>query len=78
MVDKGLLTRTQHGKAHLFETVVDQDGVSSSMLNDLVARVFEGSAEAVMLKLIESEQIDDEELKSLRRLIDRKRKSGGK
>ncbi|MEO1529062.1 MAG: BlaI/MecI/CopY family transcriptional regulator [Planctomycetota bacterium] len=74
MNDKGWVSRKQSGKAHLFEAAVSQEAVSSNMLSDLVTRVFDGSAEAVVLKLIESEEIDDEELRSLRRLINRKRK----
>ncbi|MEL6105850.1 MAG: BlaI/MecI/CopY family transcriptional regulator [Planctomycetota bacterium] len=76
MTDKGLASRSLRGKAYFFSAAVAKQDVSTNMLTDLVARVFDGSAQAVILNLIESEQIDDEELRSLRRLINRKRKGG--
>jgi predicted transcriptional regulator len=51
--------------------VTEQD-VARGMLDDLVDRVFDGSALAVMLNLLETSDIDQAELKQLRQLINRK------
>ena len=44
------------------------------MLGDVVDRVFDGSTAAVLLKLFDVTNIDDKELKELRRIINRKLK----
>ena len=78
MVDKGLVNRRQKGRAHLFSPAVSQDEVSQGMLGDLLDRVFDGSAEALLLNLLESEHVDEDEHRALRRLINRKRREGEK
>ena len=74
MADKGQLRKLEptEGKAFRFEPVFAQDKVSREMLGDLVNRIFDGSAEAVMLSLLEVSDLDDEEIKDLRRLFNRK------
>jgi hypothetical protein len=42
------------------------------MLGDLVDRVFDGSAEAVMLSLFDVSDLDEEALKRLRRTFNQK------
>jgi len=74
MTDKGLVHRRQEGRAYLFSHAVTQEETSQGMLGDLIDRVFEGSAEALLLNLLDSEHVDDDEHRALRRLINRKRK----
>ena len=50
MVDKQFLKRKQVKNAFLFEPRVSQKKVSEGMLGDVVDRVFDGSAMAVVLK----------------------------
>ena len=42
------------------------------MLGDLVERVFDGSAEAVMLSLFDVKELDEDELAGLRKLLNKK------
>lgn len=74
MTDKGLVHRRQEGRAYLFSHAVTQEETSQGMLGDLIDRVFDGSAEALLLNLLDSEHVDDDEHRALRRLINRKRK----
>ena len=53
MFDKKYVTRSQQGNAFYFSPRVGHDEVSRRMLGDLVNRVFDGSAAAVMLRLFE-------------------------
>jgi len=48
------------------------------MVGDLVNRVFEGSASALMLSLLENEQLDAGSHEDLRKAIERYRKGGAK
>jgi predicted transcriptional regulator len=60
------------GKAFRFAPRLEQEEVSKRMLGDLVQRVFSGSAEAVMMSLFDLEDVDEGELKRLRRLMNQK------
>ena len=72
MVDKGYLDRTKSGGAYTFSPLVKREEVSGSMLDDLVDRVFSGSAASLMLGLLERTDLDDDEIRQLRALIRRK------
>jgi BlaI family transcriptional regulator, penicillinase repressor len=74
MVDKGQIEKLEpmEGKAFRFSPLVQRDDVSRGMLGDLVERVFDGSAEAVMLSLFDVKQLDEEELANLRKLLNRR------
>ena len=74
MWDKKQLSRKKDGKAFLFSPRIKQDRVSQSMLSDIVDRVFDGSASALMLSLFDRSDIDADEVKELRRLLDQKAK----
>jgi predicted transcriptional regulator len=72
MVRKKYLRRSMQGKACLFAPRVDRQQTAQRMLTDVVDRVFDGSAKAVMLSLFDRADLDDAELKELRRLINQK------
>lgn len=76
MTDKQLVARRQEGRAYLFQAAVTQEGISQGMLGDLLDRVFDGSAESLLLNLLDSEHVDEAEHQALRRLINRKRRGG--
>lgn len=76
MTDKQLVARRQAGRAYLFTAAVSQEEISQGMLGDLLDRVFDGSAESLLLNLLDSEHVDEAEHQALRRLINRKRKGG--
>jgi predicted transcriptional regulator len=72
MVKKKYLRRTKPGAAYLFHARVERPEVAGSMLEDLLNRVFDGSASAMMLNLLERTDLDEEEIKDLRRMIRRR------
>ena len=74
MVDKKYLKRTKQGKSFLFVPRVTRQQVCEGMLGDVVGRVFDGSPTAVMVSLFNCAEIDEEELKELRRIINRRLK----
>lgn len=74
MVDKKYVRRKRVANAFLFEPRVSQAETSGKMVNDLVDRVFDGSPTALMASLFNTSDLDPEELKQLRRLINRKAK----
>ena len=74
MVDKKYLKRKQRGNTYLFSPRISEAEVAERVLGDVVDRVFDGSTAAVLLKLFDVTNIDDDELKELRRIINRKLK----
>lgn len=74
MVRKGFLRRQKEGKAFLFAPKVPKADVTGSFVGDLLSRVFDGSPQALVLNLLETADIDAEELAEIRRLINRKTK----
>ncbi len=76
MVDKQQLDQLNpvEGKAFRFSPRISDQQVSRGMLGDLVDRVFDGSAEAVMLSLFDVSVLDEEALKRLRKAFNQKLK----
>ncbi len=72
MTQKKYLRRKEVGGGFVYAPRVGEQGVARGMLDDLVDRVFDGSALAVMVSLLETGDMDTEELKTLRKLIARK------
>ena len=71
---KGFLRRRKVGNAFVFFPKAEKESVTGKMMHDLVSRVFDGSPSAMVLNLIETSDIDAEELTELRRIISRKAK----
>lgn len=80
MFDKGFVKRmpSKEGRSYAFEPKVSRTDVSQGMVGDLVERVFEGSAPALLLSLLEHEQLDGADHAELRQAIERFRKGSGK
>ena len=78
MVKKRIVMRKREGNAFLFSPRITREQVSRSVLGDIVNRVFDGSAKAVLLGVFEQNEIDRGELKELRKLIDQRIKGTDK
>jgi predicted transcriptional regulator len=74
MVRKKYLRRTRAGTGYLYHAVLTEESAESNMLRDIVQRVFDGSAIAVMQRLIETSDLDRDELDQIKQLIQRKGK----
>ena len=72
MVGKKYLKRKKQGNMYLFTPRISEDQVSNRVLVDVVDRVFDGSASAVLMKLFDVSDLDTGELRELRTLINRK------
>ena len=75
MVAKQYLSRMKQGNMYLFRPRISESDVGDLVMGDVVDRVFDGSSSAVMLKLFDVKDLDMDELKELRRIIDRKLKN---
>jgi BlaI family transcriptional regulator, penicillinase repressor len=68
MADKGLLARKPEGKAFVYTTKASRAKTLGGMVGDLLDRAFEGSANDLVVHLLE--KTDDRELAEIRKTID--------
>ena len=73
MHEKGFVSRAEAGRGYAFAPIISHDQVSQGMVGDLVTRVFDGSASALMLSLLENESIEPAERDALRSAIENHR-----
>lgn len=76
MTKKGYLRREKVGASYVYSPLIKRTSTAHKMVEDLVARVFDGSPAALMLHLLETRDLDDDELSQLRKIIQRKAKEG--
>ncbi len=74
MTRKGYVRRTKLGTGYIYRARVTEQKTKRRMLRDTVDRVFEGSAAAAMLNLLETNDFDASELSQIRKLIHQKDK----
>ncbi len=78
MVEKGLLAAQPKGRAFLYSARVSQARTQSEIVKDLLDRVFDGSASALVTHLLAEAKPDSEELDEIRKTISEfPRKKGG-
>lgn len=75
MTDKGLVERTELGKAHVYRAAATQGETQSQLLRDLTTRLFAGSAAQLAMHALSMEAVDADELSEIERLIDAKRRA---
>ena len=80
MFDKGFVKRTaaKEGRGYAFSPKISRADASQGMVGELVERVFEGSTPALLLSLLENEQLDGPDHAELRQAIERYREGGRK
>jgi predicted transcriptional regulator len=70
MHEKGYLDRREQGRAHVYQARLREQTVKRGLVRTFVNTAFRGSAEAVVVRLLEDEALTREELERIRRLID--------
>ena len=73
---KGVITHRAEGRQYVYRALVAERDVRRSMVSELVERVFEGDAAALVNHLIEERDIDPEELETLKALIHAREEAG--
>jgi len=77
MTDKGLLARQPQGRAFVYRAAVGREKTLGEMVNDLVGRAFEGSANAMIARLLDQSAPSPEEIEKIRETIDEYRQRSG-
>ena len=69
MEDKGVVDHTVEGRHFVYHPKVSENEVRSSMVGELVDRLFAGDAAALVSHLVSDRDLDEEEMARLRGLL---------
>lgn len=70
--DKGFLTSERHGRSDVYSPTVQREDVARRSLRDLVDRFYAGSATAMVSQLLDSGELDPDEIQAIRREVDKR------
>jgi predicted transcriptional regulator len=70
MAEKGLVTRDESQRAHLYTARLPEEQTQSQLVGDLLDRAFEGSASRLVMRALSSRPASAEELAEIRELLD--------
>lgn len=76
MTEKGLLSRNDSERTHVFEPAVPAQTTQRQLVRELLDRAFGGSASKLVLQALSSRKASAAELAEIRRLLDRMEKEG--
>jgi predicted transcriptional regulator len=72
---KGYLKHTKEGQAYVYNAIIDRNQARKKVLKHVLNRFFNDSPELLVMGLVESEQIDAEDLERIQRLINQGERS---
>ena len=70
---KGRLKKTEDGRAFVYTPTEPQTKVVGSMVQEFVRRVFNGSAQPLLVHLVENLEADDDQIDEIRKLLREKK-----
>jgi predicted transcriptional regulator len=73
MTDKGLVTRDEADRSHVYSPRVAEQVTQRQLVTDLLARAFKGSTASLVMQALDASRATPDELAEIRRLIDRRR-----
>jgi len=71
LLRKKKVRRSETGRAFTYQAAVSREGATGAAVKDLVARMFGGSGEALLMALIDAKQITPDEIARAARLVSR-------
>jgi predicted transcriptional regulator len=70
MAGKGLLTRSERFRSHVYEAGTPKEQTQRQIAADLLARVFDGSASSLVLGALSAQPASGDELAEIRRVLE--------
>ncbi|MFB6249314.1 MAG: BlaI/MecI/CopY family transcriptional regulator [Salinibacter sp.] len=70
MLEKGLVTRDESGRAHVYAAHRAEADTQRRLVRDLLDRAFGGSARQLVMRVLSTEDVSREELDQIRDLLD--------
>jgi predicted transcriptional regulator len=69
MTEKGLLTREEHGRLHIYRAAVREEETKEILLDRFLATTFGGSAMQLVMQALGRHKATPEDLRELKKLI---------
>lgn len=69
MLEKGLVTRDESGRAHVYASAIAEADTQRHLVRDLLDRAFGGSARQLVMRALSTEEVSSEELDQIRDLL---------
>jgi predicted transcriptional regulator len=76
MEKAGLVDHEKRGQTHLYRPSVSRREATGSLLSDFLAKFFHGSAEQLILGLVDAEALAPDELRAIEERLARTREAG--
>jgi BlaI family penicillinase repressor len=76
MCEKGLLRRDESRRPQIYRPAVPEEQTQRRVVDDLIRRLFGGSARKLVVHAVQSQYVTPEELAEIRKLLDKR--EGGK
>lgn len=70
MAEKGLVTRDETERSHVYRAAVPEKSVKRRLVSDLLNRVFEGSAANLVVQALSTKRASPEDIRKIRKLLD--------
>ena len=70
MVEKGLLTRSERFRSHVYTVAVPREETQQQLARSLLERAFGGSAKSLVLGALSAEKVSAKELAEIRKVLD--------
>ncbi len=68
--DKGFLKYRKQGVTYVYSAAIKPENVQFNLINNLIHKVFKGSPSALVQTLVKGENLSEDELESIKKLID--------
>lgn len=70
MAEKKLVTRDESQRTHVYRARLRKQQTQKKLVTDLIQRAFDGSANQLVMRALESRNVSSEEIGELRQLLD--------
>jgi len=70
MTEKGLVTRDESQRSHIYHVVQQQEEVQGNLVGDLISRAFGGSSPRLVMQALAAKKASPEDLAEIRAMLD--------
>ncbi len=69
MFEKGLVTRTEEGRSHLYTALAQETSTQQTLLERFIDNTYRGSASRLVMQALGNQNVSREELDEIKKLI---------
>jgi predicted transcriptional regulator len=70
MVEKGLVTRDESARTHVYQAAQEEESTQSCLLDDLLQKAFQGSAKSLVVRALSKAGAGEGELDEIQAFLD--------